>query len=99
MLEKWRLHHIGILVDSGPRIITFIIDGKVCDGGDSRQFGWGRFSPHLRDLNGNKKVTVLGERNVSVKELNIYDRALMNSEIISNYNIKPFRKLQISCNG
>ena len=31
-----RTHHITIIVDGGPRIITFLVDGQVCDGGTQR---------------------------------------------------------------
>jgi hypothetical protein len=88
MLETGKLHHIGMVIDAGPKIITFIIDGKVCDGGEYRQFGWGRFNPNLRHANGSSTAAISGEGKVSVKELNIYDRALMNSEVISSYRSK-----------
>ena len=35
-------------------MISFVVDGRLCDGGDFRQFGWGRFSPHLRHANGSQ---------------------------------------------
>lgn len=40
--------HLLVRVDNGPKIITFMIDGKFNDGGAARQFGWGRYSPNLR---------------------------------------------------
>jgi hypothetical protein len=88
ILEEGKTHHIGIVVDAGPRIITFVIDGKVCDGGEYRQFGWGRFSQHLRHANGSGTAQINSEGRVTVKEINIYDRALMNSELIGNYKSK-----------
>jgi hypothetical protein len=48
MLKPGQRQHVVIVVDGGPKIITFIIDGVLCDGGDFRMFGWGRFSPLLR---------------------------------------------------
>ncbi|MEN8255920.1 MAG: exo-alpha-sialidase, partial [Verrucomicrobiota bacterium] len=44
MLEAGVLHHVAVVVDGGPKTISFIVDGKFCDGGEYRQFGWGRFS-------------------------------------------------------
>ena len=38
---------LSVIVDGGPKLILFVVDGVLCDGGDQRQFGWGRFSPHL----------------------------------------------------
>ena len=74
-------HHVGVVVDGGPKVISFIVDGAFCDGGEERQFGWGRFSPELRDVNGGETVRV-GE---GVEMARIYGRALMTSEVIGNY--------------
>jgi hypothetical protein len=74
-------HHVGIIVDGGPKIILFVIDGKLIDGGDDRQFGWGRFSPNLQSVNGIKDLRI--GRGVSA--LRVYGRALRTSEMIGNY--------------
>ena len=58
-LRAGALHHVAVVVDGGPRIISFIIDGAVCDGGDTRQFGWGRFSPALRHVNSGDKNPII----------------------------------------
>jgi len=53
LLQSGRWHHVAIIVDGGPKIITFVVDGRLCDGGQDRQFGWGRFNPQLRsDMEG-----------------------------------------------
>ena len=46
-IRAGRLQHVVVTVDGGPKIITFVVDGILGDGGDQRQFGWGRFSPNL----------------------------------------------------
>ncbi|MEO6808309.1 MAG: sialidase family protein [Isosphaeraceae bacterium] len=77
--------HVVATVDAGPRIITFLVDGTLNDGGAVREFGWGRFAPELGDLNGLEKVdlapTLLGQ----IKGLRIYDRPLRTSEAVSNW--------------
>ncbi len=80
-LQTGRRQHLVVVLDGGPKLVAFIIDGVLCDGGNDRQFGWGRFNPHLRHLNGDKLLHV-GE---SVVGLRIYDRALRVSEAIGNY--------------
>ncbi|MEW6750856.1 MAG: LamG-like jellyroll fold domain-containing protein [Candidatus Latescibacterota bacterium] len=82
LLVAGRPHHVVVTVDGGPRIITFVVDGLLCDGGDHRQFGWGRFSPHLREANGGDQV-VLGD--VLCGRLRFYGRALRTSEAIGNW--------------
>jgi len=53
--DEWQ--HIAVIVDGGPKIITFVIDGVLNDGGAARQYGWGRFDPALSDVNGATNVT------------------------------------------
>lgn len=50
VIQAGKRHHIVAVVDGGPKVISFIVDGVFCDGGDFRVFGWGRFSPHLRHV-------------------------------------------------
>jgi hypothetical protein len=52
MLEAGKTHHLVVIVDGGPKIISFVVDGTFNDGGEFRQFGWGRYSPNLRGVNG-----------------------------------------------
>ncbi len=81
LLTAGKPHHAVITVDGGPKIITFVIDGVLCDGGDQRQFGWGRFSPNLRTPNGRETVTLAP----AVKTLRLYNRALRTSEAVGNF--------------
>jgi hypothetical protein len=85
MLENGKLHHLAITVDGGPKIITFVIDGKLCDGGDFRQFGWGRFSPNLRNVKGSNLLRIGPSLKGQVQSLRIYNRPLRTSEAIVNF--------------
>jgi hypothetical protein len=84
MLEEGKLHHVAVIVDGGPKIISFIVDGKLCDGGDYRQFGWGRFSPNLREVNGSSVLRI----GSAIKSLRVYNRYLRTSEVIANFQAK-----------
>ncbi|MCX5661861.1 MAG: hypothetical protein NTW19_19460 [Planctomycetota bacterium] len=77
------LQHVVVTVDGGPRIITYIVNGRLCDGGDDRQFGWGRFSPTLFHVNGAKELK-LGEPGV-VRHVRVYTRAVRTSEAVGNW--------------
>jgi hypothetical protein len=81
VLHANALHHVVVVVDGGPKVITFIVDGKLHDGGDYRQFGWGRFNPHLRGAHGTDKLRIAP----SVVGLRLYDRSLRTSEAIGNF--------------
>lgn len=81
LLQPGRLHHVVVTVDGGPKIITFVVDGLLCDGGQERQFGWGRFSPTLRTSNGAPTLQV----GTPVRSLRLYTRALRTSEAVGNF--------------
>ena len=44
---------------AGPKIISFVVNGILCDGGAYRQYGWGRFSPGLRHVNSASKNPII----------------------------------------
>lgn len=81
-LATGKPQHVVITVDGGPKIITFIVNGILCDGGEERQFGWGRYSPTLRTPNGAAEMTL----DASVKSARVYGRALRTSEAVGNFN-------------
>ncbi len=74
-------HHVVAIVDGGAGIISFVVDGRLCDGGEGRQFGWGRLNPHLRGVHGSDQLR-MGKQ---VRSLRVYGRYLLTSEAIGNY--------------
>ncbi len=85
-------HCVSVVVDNGPKIIQFVVDGKVCNGRDFRQYGWGRFNADMEDFKFNEikfDDLKLGQK-AKVAILRIYNRPLMNTEVISNH--KNFMK-------
>ncbi len=84
IIRRGRLQHIGIVIDAGPCVVSFVADGRFCDGG-CRQFGWGRFGRDLRHVNGAESFRVSGDENVRLKCLRFYGRALMTAELTGNF--------------
>lgn len=84
-LKPKERHHLVAIVDGGPKILMFMIDGILNDGGKTRQFGWGRFSPLLRDANGARSARL----SPAVERLRIYNRALRVSEAVGNRQAGP----------
>jgi hypothetical protein len=72
-------------VDAGPCIITFVADGRLADGGVHRQFGWGRFSPHLRHANGGKTLRLGPALRGRIQALRLYGRALRISQAVAHF--------------
>jgi len=83
--------HVVITVDGGPKLITFVVDGVVCDGGEERQFGWGRFNKQLADANGSQALKIASPGGGKCLALKIYGRPLRNYEAIANYRAQSAR--------
>ena len=85
LLKPGQTHYVTVIVDGGANIITFVVEGKLCDGGDKRQFGWGRFDKKVGDVNGSGKLTIAPSFGGEVLGLRVYDRYLRTSEAVANY--------------
>ena len=83
--EAAKLHHVVVIVDGGPRIISFVIDGALCDGGGARPFGWGRFSPYIHNVNGAERIRIGPTFNGQVRLLRVYSRYLLTAEAVANF--------------
>ncbi len=80
-----RWHHLAVTIDGGPMIIAFIVDGTLCDGGQSRPQGWHRFR---RDLSLGPITHVRVSRDYpspQVRRLRVYGRPLRTSEAVGNW--------------
>jgi hypothetical protein len=68
--------HIVVTVDGGPKIVTWIVDGVLNDGGAVREFGWGRLAGAIQGVNGADSArlgpTLFGE----LGKVRVYDRYL-----------------------
>ena len=80
-----KLQHVAIIIDGGPKTISYILDGKFLDGGEDRQYGWGRYNHTLLNVSGRTKTLLAPGFDGDIKTIRIYDRALRTSEVIGNY--------------
>jgi hypothetical protein len=85
LLKPAQSHHLTVTVDGGPRIISFLIDGRLCDGGDDpkRPYGWGRFDKTLADVNGGP-LRLAPSLKGQLQIVRLYDRPLRTSEAVGN---------------
>lgn len=70
-----------VIVDSAPKIISFVSNGQFNDGGGQRTFGWGRFKNVPTDISGSAMI----KTSPGVKTLRIYNRYLRNNEAVRNH--------------
>jgi hypothetical protein len=85
-LTEGKQSNVVFIVDGLPGIISGLVNGRLCDGGKDRQFGWARFSAKMNGLPGGKTALKLPRFNGSIANIRIYDRYLRTSEAVSNYN-------------
>jgi hypothetical protein len=86
LLRTNAVHQILFIVDGGPKIVSVMVDGVLCDGGEKRQFGWSRFHPDFTSANGAATAILAPGLAGSLKRLRIYDRYLLTSEGVANWN-------------
>ncbi len=84
VFESGKRHHIAVIVDGGPKAVSFVVDGVLCDGGTDREYGWGRFPAELGDVNGAGQVRIAP----SASRVRVYNRYLRTSEVLGNFHAK-----------
>jgi hypothetical protein len=73
--------YVSIIIDGGPKIISYVINERFCDGTGWRRSGWGRFNPNLRHANGNGEIRISDK----IDFLKIYKRPIMTNEACANH--------------
>mgnify|MGYP006286167251 CR=1 FL=1 len=87
ILKAGEEYHIVINIDGGPRVISAVVNGKFMDGAEDLQFGWTRFSPHLRDINGSGTLKAAPNFSGKINLLRLYKRYLLTNEACARYNL------------
>ncbi|WP_181592977.1 LamG domain-containing protein [Paenibacillus sp. YN15] len=85
LLQTGKWHHAAVIVDGGPKLILFVMDGILCDGGEERPFGWGRFNRELRSVTSGAPLRTGTSRGIELAVLRFYNRALRTSEAVGNF--------------
>ena len=77
--------HAAVIVDRGPRIVAWIVDGVLNDSGATRQFGWGRLPFELGELDGARQATIAPRVLGELKVLRVYRNYLRTAEVVANW--------------
>ncbi len=91
LLRTNAVHHLVVVVDGRAKVISFVVDGELNDGGAQRQFGFGRFNPTFKDVSGGRDLRIAPELHGELRHLRLYDRALRTSEAIGNFHALSLR--------
>jgi hypothetical protein len=76
-------HSVTVTFDAGPRILMFVADGVLCDGGPDRLQGFTHVAPAVGDINGKDAVPL--RISDAIRTLRVYDRPLRTSEAVANH--------------
>jgi len=85
VIQPGRLHHAVFIVDGLAKIVSMVVDGVLCDGGEQRIQGWWRLNPRMCELNDDGVCNVGANLKGEIKRVRIYNRYLRTSEAIANY--------------
>ena len=85
LLEPGKLQQVLFIADGGPKIISVMVDGVLCDGGDEREFGWARFHPNLKCPNGAASAKLAPTLHGVLQRVRLYDRYLLSNEGVGNW--------------
>jgi hypothetical protein len=80
------LHHLVIIVDGGPKIVSLVKDGTLYDGLDIRKDGRFRFDPKLTDINGTGKLRLPQRGASEIRNLRIYGKILRTAQAVAHYH-------------
>ncbi len=85
ILQPGAWHHVVAIVDGGAKIISFVVDGQLGDGGAARPYGWARFSREIRTVPTAKELVLAPALHGELAAVRIYQRHLMTSEAVGNW--------------
>ncbi len=86
VLVPGKLHHVVANVDAAARVISFVVDGVLCDGGEARPFGWHRLRGSLGDVSGSGTLRIAPAWQGRLKRLRMYSRFLRTSEAVAHFH-------------
>ena len=78
-------HFVGAVADVGPRLVSFMVDGVLCDGGGVWKRGWA-WLPPLREPRSTGTLRVASER---VLQGGVFTRSLSTSELVAQWRWSP----------
>lgn len=83
--------HVTVIVDGASGIISFMLNDQLCDGGDERDYGFGRIDPDMKNVSGKGYLTF----NTSGVELvRFYNRYILSAEAVGNFRHDKSRDSQ-----
>lgn len=86
-LQVGRQQHVVIIVDAQAKLVMMVVDGRLCDGGSHREYGWGRLNQELHRVTG-ERIRIQPSLKGGLHSLKVYGRPLRVSEAIGLYQMR-----------
>jgi hypothetical protein len=74
---------VTVIADFRAKIIMFVADGVLSDGGNYRAFGWGRIDKDMKDVS--TEWLKIDKSRKTMTGVQFFDRPLMVTEAVGNY--------------
>jgi len=85
LLRAGTWHHLVALVDGPAKIVSFVVDGQLGDGGRARPYGWARLPRDLRTIPTVKTLRLAPALHGELGGVRLYNRRLLVSEAVGNW--------------
>lgn len=77
--------HLVVIADGAADIVSFVVDGRLCDGGDTCQYGWQRLESGLEPMQSHNHLRL----HSAVSDMQYFDRPLRVSEAVALFQGTP----------
>lgn len=84
----WKRQHVVVSFDPASGIVTFLLNGKLCDGADVRPQGWYRIPDTYRPLPGIQGLAIVPMIQGSITKARVYGKYLRTSEAVGNWRME-----------
>ena len=82
-VRSYMEQEISVIADFRAKVIMFVADGVLSDGGNYRPFGWGRIDKEMKDVS--TEWLRIDKNRKSITGVQFFNRPLMVTEVIGNY--------------
>ncbi|MBI4892962.1 MAG: exo-alpha-sialidase [Acidobacteria bacterium] len=88
LLTAGKEHSVAFILDGASKTLSVVIDGKLCDGGKHRAFGWTRLPGYLNDVNPSSRLRLAPDFEGQLLAVRAYDRYLLTSEAVNLHLVR-----------
>jgi hypothetical protein len=79
LLGAYKEHEVTVVLDNAPGIFLIVIDGRLCDGGKGRQYGWARYRKMHGEITSDRDAEVDTRK---IHGIRVWNRPLTVSEAV-----------------